>query len=83
MFGPRSERSQRLRDQLELQLAELAAAAEKNDAGTAGIQVQSLMRRKATRRDFPKHLPRRRVVIATPFWRKGLSGWPQSSAGSL
>ena len=31
-FGPRSERSQRLIDQLELQLEELAAAAGENEA---------------------------------------------------
>jgi transposase len=42
MFGPRSERSQRLIDQLELQLEELAAAAGEDEtkAETARIQVQ-------------------------------------------
>jgi transposase len=68
MFGPRSERSQRLLDQLELQLEELAAAAGEDEAKaeTAGIQVRSSMRRKATRRDFPERLPRRRVVHPAP-----------------
>jgi transposase len=68
MFGPRSERSQRLLDQMELQLEELATAAGEDEAKaeTPGIEVRSFMRRKATRRDFPKHLPRRRVVHPAP-----------------
>lgn len=67
-FGPRSERSQRLLDQLELQLEELAAAASEDEARAemAGVQVQGFTRRKAMRRDFPAHLPRRRVVHPAP-----------------
>src|SRR5258708_7457882 len=63
LFGPRSERSQRLLDQLELQLEELAAAAGEDAAETetAGIPVQRFTRPK-TRRNFPPHLPRRRIV---------------------
>src|SRR5262245_61881756 len=47
MFGPRSERSQRLIDQLELQLEELAAAAGEDEtkAQTKHIQVQGFTRR--------------------------------------
>src|SRR5438046_5296488 len=68
MFGPRSERSQRLLDQLELQLEELAAAAGEDEAKAepAGVQVQEFTRRQATRRDFPDHLPRRRIVHPGP-----------------
>jgi transposase len=68
MFGPRSERSQRLLDQLELQLEELAAAAGEDEAGAASAdnQVQGFARRKATRRDFPADLPRRRIVHPAP-----------------
>jgi transposase len=68
MFGPRSERSQRLLDQLELQLEELAAAAGEDDAKAvaAGVQVQGFTRRKATRRNFAEHLPRRRIVHPAP-----------------
>ena len=68
LFGPRSERSQRLIDQLELQLEELAAAAGEDEAKaeTANTHVQSFMRHKAVRRDFPEHLPRRRVVHPRP-----------------
>jgi transposase len=68
MFGPRSERSQRLIDQLELQLEELAAAAGEDAvrAEATGVQVQGFTRRKATRRNFPDHLPRRRIVHPAP-----------------
>jgi hypothetical protein len=68
LFGPRSERSQRLIDQLELQLEELAAAAGEDEAETetAGIPVQGFMRRPKTRRNFPDHLPRRRIVHPAP-----------------
>ena len=68
MFGPRSERSQRLIDQLELQLEELAAAAGEDEtkAETARVQVQGFTRRQATRRNFPADLPRRRIVHAAP-----------------
>jgi transposase len=68
MFGPRSERSQRLIDQLELELEELAAAAAEDEAKAeaARVEVQGFTRRKTTRRDFPADLPRRRVVHAAP-----------------
>src|SRR5262245_62565868 len=68
MFGARSERSQRLIDQLELQLEELAAAAGEDEARVeaAGVQVRGFTRRKTTRRDFPAHLPRRRIVHPAP-----------------
>jgi transposase len=68
MFGPRSERSQRLLDQLELQLEELSAAAGEDaaKAESAAIRVESFTRRKATRRNFPDHLPRRRIVHPAP-----------------
>jgi transposase len=63
-FGPRSERSQRLLDQMELQLEELAAAAGEDEAKAAAavVRVQGFTRQKATRRNFPDHLPRRRIV---------------------
>ncbi|MFL6824817.1 MAG: IS66 family transposase [Xanthobacteraceae bacterium] len=68
MFGPRSERSQRLIDQMELQLEELAAAAAEDETKieAARVQVQGFMRRQATRRNFPDHLPRRRIVHPAP-----------------
>jgi transposase len=67
-FGPRSERSQRLIDQLELQLEELAAAAgeEEVKAETKRVEVRGFTRRQATRRNFPADLPRRRIVHPSP-----------------
>src|SRR5467141_3867884 len=68
MFGPRSERSQRLIDQMELQLEELAVGIGEDVAKleAASVEVRGFTRRKATRRDFPDHLPRRRVVHPMP-----------------
>src|SRR5436309_7275117 len=72
LFGPRSERTQRLLDQLELQLEELAAAAAEDETedetatGVGGVAVEGFTRAKATRRDFPAHLPRRRIVHPAP-----------------
>jgi transposase len=69
MFGPRSERSQRLIDQMELQLEELAAAAGEDGAKAeaAGVEVRGFTRRAATaRRNFPADLPRRRIVHPVP-----------------
>jgi transposase len=68
MFGPRSERSQRLIDQLELQLEELAAQRGEDEAKSeaSGVEVHGFTRRKATRRNFPDHLPRRRIVHPAP-----------------
>ena len=67
-FGPRSERSQRLIDQMELQLEELIAAAGEDEtkAEAPRIQVQGFTRRQATRRNFPADLPRRRIVHPAP-----------------
>ena len=67
-FGPRSERSQRLIDQLELQLEELAAAAgeEEVKGETKRVEVRGFTRRQATRRNFPADLPRRRIVLPSP-----------------
>jgi hypothetical protein len=68
LFGPRSERSQRLIDQMELQLEEVAAGLGEDAAklAAASVEVRGFTRRKATRRNFPDHLPRRRVVHPMP-----------------
>jgi len=68
MFGPRSERSQRLIDQMELQLEDIVAGLGEDAAKleAASVAVDGFARRKATRRDFPDHLPRRRVVHPMP-----------------
>ena len=83
MYGPRSERSQRLLDQLELELEELAAAVGEDEAKTdrATIQVQSFARGQATRRDFPDHLPRRRIVHPAPSCCPSCGGTRLSKLG--
>ena len=67
-MGPRSERSQRLIDQLELQLEELVAAAGEDEAKAEAprVQVQGFTRRSGTRRNFQADLPRRRIVHPAP-----------------
>jgi transposase len=67
-FGPRSERSQRLLDQLELQLEELAATAGEDEVKTeqARVPIAGFTRRPARRRNFPAHLPRQRIVYPAP-----------------
>jgi transposase len=70
-FGPRSERTARLLDQMEFQLEELEASATEDDlaaeaaAGTTS-QVAAFTRARPARRPFPAHLPRERVVEPAP-----------------
>ena len=68
-FGPTSERSRRLLDQLELQLEELEASASEDEAGQpepVGDARRSTPRARPVRGPLPAHLPRERVVIAGP-----------------
>ena len=71
MYGWRSERKQRLLDQLELQLDELEASATEDElaaekAAAETTQVEGFTRRKPARKPFPAHLPRERVVVPGP-----------------
>jgi len=71
MHGQRSERSQCLIDQMELQLEELAAArgedVAKDELAGKTIGVQAFVRRKPEqRRVFPEDLPHRRIVHPAP-----------------
>lgn len=67
-FGPRSERSQRLIEQMKLQLEELAAAQgeDESKAEAANLRIRSFTRQPARRRNFPDHPPRRRIVHPAP-----------------
>jgi transposase len=72
-FGASSERSARLLDQLELQLADLEetaveaeAAAEIARPETSRAEVGGVTRRKPARRPLPEHLPRERIVYPAP-----------------
>src|SRR5215208_7155678 len=69
IYGSRSERKARLLEQMELQLEDLEAtatatedelAAERSAAQTQTIK--SFQRKRPSRKPFPDHLPRERVV---------------------
>ena len=71
LYGSRSERKARLLEQMELQLEELEAAATEDElaaekAAARTQTVQSFKRKRPSRKPFPDHLPRERVVIAAP-----------------
>jgi len=71
LYGPRSERSARLIDQMELELDELEAAATEDEiaaeqAATKTTTVAAFTRNRPARQPFPAHLPRERVVVPAP-----------------
>ena len=71
LYGTRSERTARLLDQMELQLEDLEAAATEDElvaenAAGRTQTVKSFERKRPSRKPFPDHLPRERVVIAAP-----------------
>ena len=71
LYGSSSERKARLLAQMELQLEDLEAAATEDELAAeqaaAGTQtVRSFERKRPSRKPFPDHLPRERVVIAAP-----------------
>ena len=71
LYGQRSERTQRLLDQYELQLEKLEASAAADalaaERAAAKAAVPAPMgRRKPSRQPFPAHLPRVRVVVPAP-----------------
>src|SRR5438034_5936809 len=71
-YGPRSERTARLLGQLELTLEELETAAATEDeiaaemAAAKVTKVASFARRRPSRKPFPEHLPRERVMVPGP-----------------
>ncbi len=71
LYGQRSERKERLLDQLELALDDLTADAGEDDlaaekAAAATTEVKGFVRRRPSRKPFPEHLPRERVVVPGP-----------------
>jgi transposase len=71
LYGPRSERSSQLIDQMALQFEELEASATADElaAETAVAKVTTVgefTRKRPERNTFPEHLPRERVVVAPP-----------------
>jgi transposase len=70
--GPRRERTQRLIDQLELQLEELVASAAEDELGAqeAAAQTQSVRafaRKRPVRKPWPEDAERERIIIETPM----------------
>src|SRR5664280_1453549 len=70
-YGPRSERTARLLNQLELQLEELEATATEDElaaerAAVKTTTVASFTRKRPSRKPFPDHLPRERVIVPGP-----------------
>jgi transposase len=70
-FGQRSERTARLIDQLELQLEELEASATEDElaaerAAAKTTAVAAFARKRPSRKPFPEHLPRERVIEPAP-----------------
>jgi transposase len=71
LYGQRSERKTRLLEQLELQLEELEAGASEDEqaaeqSAARSSTVRSFTRKKPSRKPFPEHLPRERVVLPAP-----------------
>src|SRR5277367_843545 len=70
-YGPRSERTARLLDQLELTLEELETAATEDElaaemAAAKTTKVASFTRKRPSRKPFPEHLPRERLIVPGP-----------------
>jgi transposase len=71
LYGNRSERKNRLLEQMELQLEELETAATEDElaaekAAAKSQTAKSFQCKRPSRKPFPEHLPRERVVIPAP-----------------
>jgi transposase len=71
IYGPRSERTARLLDQLELQLEELESSATEDElaaekASEKTSHVAAFSRKRPSRKPLPEHLPRQRVIVPGP-----------------
>jgi transposase len=71
LYGPRSERTSRLLDQIELQFEELESSATEDEiaaemAVAKTTTVSAFIRKRPARKPFPEHLPRERLVVPGP-----------------
>ena len=71
LYGPRSERTSRLLDQIELQFEELESAATEDEiaaemAVAKTTTVVAFTRKRPARKPFPEHLTRERVIVPGP-----------------
>src|SRR4029078_7473823 len=67
IYGPRSERMSRLLDQMEIAFEELESSATEDEtvaerAVAKTTAVKSFTRKRPSRKPFPEHLPRERVI---------------------
>ena len=70
-FGPSSERTSRLLDQMEFELEELETAATEDElaaekAAAKTSNVAPFTRKRPSRKPFPDHLPRERIIVPGP-----------------
>ena len=70
LYGQRAERSSRLIDQLELTFADAEATASEDEllgeVAARRTTVEAHVRDRPSRRAFPEHLPRERVIVPAP-----------------
>jgi transposase len=71
LYGPRSERTSRLLDQIELQFEELESSATEDEiaaemAVAKTTTVVAFTRKRPARKPFPEHLPRERIIVPGP-----------------
>ncbi|MFB8344863.1 IS66 family transposase [Brucella cytisi] len=70
LYGSRSERKAQLLEQMELQLEELEADAGEDELAAEiaakASAVKAFERKRPSRKPFPEHLPRERIIVAAP-----------------
>jgi transposase len=71
LYGPRSERTARLLDQIELELEDFEATATEDEsaaeqAASRTTNVAAFTRKRPSRQPFPAHLPRERILVPGP-----------------
>jgi transposase len=71
LYGPRSERTSRILDQMELTFEELESTASEDEiaaerAAAKTTTIPAYRRKRPARKPFPEHLPRERVVVPRP-----------------
>lgn len=70
LYGSRSERKALLLEQMELQLEELEADAGEDELvaeiAAKASAVKAFERKRPSRKPFPEHLPRERIIVAAP-----------------
>ncbi len=70
-YGPSAERTRRLLDQMELELEDLETDATEDGliavtAANTATTIAAFERKRPSRKPFPEHLPRERVVVPAP-----------------